>query len=242
MRTLPVLLLALAPAAALAVEPFADFETGVAIAGMNDVRIPGEGGTLFSLTDDLKASPVPYYRVRLGAVLGGRHTIFGFYTPVRTVSHGTLAKDVVFQGVTFPAGSEVTALYRFDSPRLTYRYGLVRSPRWEADLGFTAKIRDASIALQGARYAVKSNTGFVPLLSFRAAWRLTPGLAVVLDGDALAAPQGRAEDVALALEARLREGVHARVGYRVLEGGADNAEVYNFALFHFVGAGVTVRL
>jgi hypothetical protein len=243
MRTLPLLLLALAPAAAsAAVEPFADFETGVAIAGMNDVRIPGDGGTLVSLTDDLSTPNVPYYRVRLGAVLGGRHTIFAFYTPVRTISRGTLSKDVVFQGVTFPAGAEVTALYRFDSPRLTYRYGLLRSSRWEADLGFTAKIRDASIAFQGAQYAVKSNTGFVPLLSFRVAWKLTPGLAVVLDGDALAAKQGRAEDVSLALEGRLRDGVYARVGYRVLEGGADNAEVYNFALFHFLGAGVTVRL
>ncbi len=242
MRVLPILLLALAPAFTAAVEPFADFETGVAIPGMNDVRIPGDGGTMLSLTDDLQASPVPYYRVRLGAVLGGRHTIFGFYAPLRTTSQGALAKDVVFQGVTFRAGSPVLATYRFDSARLTYRYGLVRSDRWEVDVGATAKLRDASIALQGASYAVKTNTGFVPLLSFRAALRLAPALAVVLDGAALAASQGRAEDGSLALEARLRDGVHARVGYRILEGGADNAEVYNFALFHYVGAGLTVRL
>jgi hypothetical protein len=168
--------------------------------------------------------------------------VFGFYTPIRIVSRGTLARDVVYQGVTFPAGSSVLATYRFDSPRLTYRYGLVRSSRFDADVGFTAKVRDAAITLQGARYATKANTGFVPLLSFRAAWRVTPGLALVLDGDALAAPQGRAEDVLLALEGRLRDGVHARVGYRILEGGADNDEVYNFALVHFVGAGLTVRL
>ena len=244
MRPLAILLLALAlaPAPTTAVEPFADFETGVAWAGMNDVRIPGAGGTTFSLTDDLEASPAPYYRVRLGAVLGGRHTIFGFYAPLRIASRGTLSKDVIFQGVTFPAGSSVAATYRFDSARLTYRYGLVRSARWEADVGVTAKVRDAAISLQGAQYATKANTGVVPLLSFRAAWRFTPALAVVLDGDALAASQGRAEDVSLALEARLRDGVHARAGYRILEGGSDTDEVYNFALVHFVGAGLTVRL
>jgi hypothetical protein len=242
MRTLAILLLALAPAAASSVEPFADFETGVAWAGMNDVRIPGDTGTLFSLTDDLQASATPYYRVRLGAVLAGRHTIFGFYAPLRVESRGTLPKDVVFDGVTYAAGSSVLATYRFDSTRLTYRYGLVRSPRWELDLGITGKIRDAGITLQGEQYASKTNTGFVPLVSFRAAWRFTPALALVLDGDALASTQGRAEDVLVAVEARLRDGVHARVGYRILEGGADNDEVYNFALVNFVGAGLTVRL
>lgn len=237
-----ILLLALAPGPAVAAEAFADLETGVAWAGMNDVRIPGDGGTAFSLTDDLDASPAPYYRVRLGAVLGGRHTVFGFYTPVRLSARGTLAKDVVFQGVTFPAGSSVLATYRFDSPRLTYRYALVRSDRWEADVGLTAKIRDAAVTVQGERYATKANTGFVPLLSFRAVWRISPRLAAVLDGDALAASQGRAEDVSLSLEARLRDGVWARAGYRILEGGADNDEVYNFALVHHLGAGLTVRL
>ncbi len=240
MRTLAILLLAAAPAAA--VEPFADVETGVAWAGMNDVRIPGDGGTGFSLTDDLQASATPYARVRLGAVLGGRHTIFGSYAPLRIQSKGPLPRDVVFEGVTFAAGAPVLAVYRFDTARLTYRYGLLRSARWEVDLGATALLRDAAITLQGARYATKANTGVVPLLSFRAAWRLSPALALVLDGDALAAPQGRAEDVSLALEARLREGVHARAGYRILEGGADNVSVYNFALVHLVGAGLTVRL
>lgn len=241
MRSLALLVLAAAPAAAPALEPFADVEAGVAWAGMNDVRIPGDGGTLFSLTGDLPASPTPYQRVRLG-VVGERHTLFAFYGPLRITSKGTLPKDVVFEGVTFPAGASVLAIYRFDTARLTYRYGLVRSPRWEVDLGATALLRDAAITLQGAQGATKANLGLVPLLSFRVAWRFGPALALVLDGDALAAPQGRAEDVSLALEARLRDGVAARAGYRILEGGADNASVYNFALVQFVGAGLTVRL
>lgn len=241
MRTLAILLLLAAPAAGRAVEPFVDFETGVAWEVMNDVRIPGTTGTTFSLTDDLSAEQVPYFRLRLGAVLG-RHTVFGFYAPLRIESRGTLPKDVVFQGVTFPAGSSATATYRFDSIRLTYRYGFVRSRRWDVDLGVTGKVRDAAISMQGAAFATKPNTGVVPLISFRVAFRLAPALALVLDGDGLAAPQGRAEDVQLALEGRLREGVHARVGYRILEGGADNDSVYNFALVSYVGAGLTVRL
>jgi hypothetical protein len=82
----------------------------------------------------------------------------------------------------------------------------------------------------------------VPLLSFRFAWRFAPPFALVVDGDALAAPQGRAEDVLAAVEVALRDGVAVRAGYRIIEGGADNAEVYTFALIHLVGVGLTVRL
>ena len=30
-----------------------------------------------------------------------------------------------------------------------------------------------------------------------------------------------------------------RAGYRILEGGADNDEVYNFSLFNYASAGIT---
>jgi len=38
----------------------------------------------------------------------------------------------------------------------------------------------------------------------------------------------------------VRDDVELRVGYRRLEGGADNDEVYSFACFHDVVAGMTV--
>lgn len=244
MRLLALGLLAslLSPETARGAEWFADLETGVLWAGSNDVRIPGDAGTRFSLVDDLDASQAPYHRVRLGATLAGRHTVFAFFTSVRLGARGTLDRDVRFLNATYPAGSAVSATYRFDSYRLTYRYALVRAERWEAEVGFTAKIRDAAIALQGEAYQRRANTGFVPLLSFRAAAKISRRLSIVLDGDALAAPQGRAEDVGLALELALRDGVAARAGYRLIEGGADNDSVYNFAFVHHLGLGLTVRL
>ncbi|MBK7711757.1 MAG: hypothetical protein IPJ37_13005 [Bacteroidales bacterium] len=33
-----------------------------------------------------------------------------------------------------------------------------------------------------------------------------------------------------------------RAGYRILEGGADNDEVYNFALFHYASVGLCIYL
>ena len=238
-----VAMLLIAPVAASAdVRVFADVEGAAAWAGRNDVRIPGAGGTKLSLVNDLSSDVAPTFRARLGVVLAERHVLFGTYAPVRLGSRGTLPRDTVFAGETFAAGSAVEARFRFDSYRLTYRYGLVRSERIDLDLGATAFLRDAAISLQGARFAEKANVGFVPLLSFRFAWRFAPPFALVIDGDALAAPQGRAEDVLGAVEVALRDGVAVRAGYRIIEGGADNAEVYNFALIHHVGVGLTVRL
>jgi hypothetical protein len=225
-----------------------DLEAGPVFSGYNDVRIPGDSGTLFSLTDDLEARIALGLRARVSKTFGDRHWVSALYAPLRVESHGTFDRDVLFAGRTFSSGTEVNALYRFDSYRLTYRYGLVRAGRFRFDLGLTAKVRDAEVSLAYAGagppegQAKKTNTGFVPLVSFRAKWQFLPRVGLVLDGDALGVPQGRAEDVMAALQFGIGKRVEARIGYRVLEGGSDVDEVYGFALFHYAVAGVTLWL
>lgn len=231
-----------APRPAGAAEGFAEVEMGIVWASRNDVAIPGTSGTRLSLVNDLEPDEVPYARTRVGATFGGRHAVFVTWAPVRLEASGALGRNVRFQGVNFAAGSHVHARFAFDSYRATYRYGLLRSERLDLDVGGTAFVRDAAISLQGASFAEKTNVGFVPLLSFRAAWRFARPFSLVVDGDALAAPQGRAEDVLIAIDAELRPGVAVRAGYRVIEGGADNATVYNFALLNHLGLGLSVRL
>jgi len=224
-----------------------DIEAGPVFSGYNDVRIPGDTGTDFSLTEDLHARTAFAWRARVSKAFGDRHWVSVLVAPLRVESRGTLNRDVLFAGRSFDASTEeLEALYRFDSYRLTYRYGLVRTARFGLDLGLTAKVRDAEISLNYAHVmlpgASKTNTGFVPLISFRAHWQLGPRVGLVLDGDALGVPQGRAEDVTAVLRFGFGERVDARVGYRVLEGGSDVDEVYGFALFHYAVAGVTLWL
>ncbi len=244
MRGLMLLLLLAATAAG---SWSVDLEAGPVFTGYNDVRIPGDTGTLFSLKDDLGARTALAYRARLSKTFGDRHRVSVLVAPLRVRYRGTFDRDVLFAGRVFDAGmAEIDALYRFDSYRLTYRYGLVRTARFRFDLGVTAKVRDAEIDVQYAYVrmpgATKTNTGFVPLVSFRADWQLGPWLGLLLDGDALAAPQGRAEDVLAALEFDIGDKLDVRVGYRMLEGGSDVDEVYGFALLHYIVAGVTLWL
>ena len=146
-----------------------------------------------------------------------------------------------FNGTTFPAGTSLESTFRFNSYRLTYRYLLYDSPKFQFRAGVSAKVRDAAIRLEGGGQASENtDLGFVPLLSFSAIWFAHPSLRVVLDGDALAAPQGRAEDVLLATVAPLNDHVSLKAGYRILEGGADNDEVYTFSLFHYAVAGLVM--
>lgn len=217
-----------------------DLESGVVFTGYNNVRIPGDEGTRFSLKDDLKPEAAFFYRLRFSYTLWSRHTLSLLYAPLEVTSAGSVSEDIFFEGVVFPANTNLDATYVFNSYRLTYRYEIVRKPGVEFGLGFTAKIRDAKIALSAPGLAAeKTNVGFVPIINFRLLWNMTDRLGLLLYGDALAAPQGRAEDVLLALTWNLSERFRIRAGYRILEGGADNDEVYNFSLFNYVSVGFT---
>jgi hypothetical protein len=222
----------------------AELEAGAVFAARNDARIPGNGGTRISLVRDLSTSPAPAFRVRLGYRIANRHLITALYAPLQLNARGSIEREVSFIGQTFSAGAPLLAVYRFDSYRLTYRYSIVRQEGLDVAVGLTAKIRDAETSLYGAgQVGRKLNTGFVPLLNAHLAWRPGNGaFGLLLDADALAAPQGRAEDVLIAATWALREGLELRAGYRTLEGGADNEEVYSFAWLHYAVAGFCMSL
>jgi hypothetical protein len=219
-----------------------ELEGGVVSSGYNDVRIPNFGGTLFSLSEDLDIAAKAYYRLRLSYAISRRHELSLLYAPLTLKAQGTLPDAVFFAGERFPQGATAVGIFTFNSYRLTYRYRLVDRPRLRLDIGLTAKIRDAEIALDTSGIAAsKTNVGFVPLLHLRLIWDWSNRLGLLLEADAAAAKQGRAEDVLLALNWRPAPRWQLRVGYRFVEGGADVDEVYNFAWLHYLAAGVALQ-
>lgn len=222
--------------------PEADFEVGVVAASSNSVRIPGAGGTRLSLVDELRTGAAPFFRLRAGYRFAERHYVTALYAPLAVTARGELEREVFFAGETFAAGSSVLAVYRFDSYRLTYRYELVRRETFDLAVGLTGKLRDAEVSLYGPEVARKTNTGFVPLVNLHLSWRPQGGrFGLVFDADALAAPQGRAEDLLLAGTWAVREGLTLRAGYRTVEGGSNVDEVYSFAWLHYGVVGAELR-
>lgn len=229
-------------ASPLASQAFIDVEGGVAFTGYNDVAIPADTGTMISLADEIQSDPALALRLRLGFTFADRHTLFLLAAPLTATGKGTLTETSSYKDAVFPAGTEVESRYRFDSYRLTYRYLLADTDALSFGAGITAKVRSADIALMSdTAYARRSDLGVVPLINFAFNWNFADPFGLVLEGDALVTPFGRAEDVLAAIQYTPSDRVRYRIGYRLLEGGSDGGgDVYTFALFHYVTAGVTV--
>ena len=244
MRRSSALLLALTAALAAhagAGDFHATLEGGAAWQTRNDFRIPGDGGTLVELAD-YDSGPVAAFRATLTWDLTSRQSLRLLAAPLRVETTFTPDAPIVFQDLTFPAGQPTDATYVFNSYRLTWYWRFPSSGKWSFRLGATVKVRDAEIGLAGAPgSSVKDDLGAVPLLYAYARYQATDRFALELEADALAAPQGRAEDVSLKGVFRVSDRVDVDLGYRLLEGGADNDEVYTFAFFHYAVAGVRVR-
>lgn len=219
-----------------------DFENGAAMSGFNDVRIPGDTGTLFSFADDLASDTAYFWRVRADVRLAPKHVLSALVAPLTINSAGSFEQPVSFAGATFAPRVPVKGLYVFNSYRVTYRYEPIRRENWMFGVGVTIKVRDAITRLEsnGVR-AEKTNVGAVPLVNVKFERRLGGRATFLLEGDALAAPQGRAEDIFAGILVQAGNRWSIKAGYRFLEGGADNDEVYAFALVHYLAAGVVVR-
>jgi hypothetical protein len=219
-----------------------EFEGAAVWQSRNDVAIPGDTGTRFDLTDLTGKGPFPGGRVTLDWQFAPRHRLRAMVAPLEFSGTGRLDRPVRFAGRRYAAGIPTEATYRFNSYRLGYHYTLLQSRRWTVRVGAAAKIRDAKIELsQGAKTSRDTDLGFVPLLHADATYRISPRWWATADVDGLGAPQGRAIDLALKLHFRLDHRCDLAVGYRTIEGGADNDSVYTFAWLHQAVVSIGVR-
>jgi hypothetical protein len=217
-----------------------EVEAGPVWQGMNDLEIPNDGtATRIAVEELIGRGPSFAYRIYVSYDFNERHGLRVLFAPLTIEGDGTPVGEIRFDGETFPADVVTHASYKFNSYRLTYRYRFHDGENWRWHVGFTAKIRDAEVIVsQASNEASYDNVGFVPLLYLAGEWKITERWSAVLDADALAAPQGRAEDVALKVGYRIGSGWSAAAGYRMVEGGADNDEVYTFAWLHYAVASV----
>lgn len=220
-------------------QSYVRFEGASVWQSRNDQRIPGNTGTEFSIADFDKG-PFFGYRLYVGHLWGDRHEVRLLYAPLEFDVSGQLSRATFFEGQNFAPGTPTKVDYKFNSYRVTYAYHFDPQGDWELALGFTAKIRDARVRLEQAGISSeKSNIGFVPLLNFQAKYNFNDEWRFRFDVDGLAAPQGRAFDAALFIERDFKPwSVFA--GYRTVEGGADNDDVYSFAWVHYATVGAAI--
>ena len=222
--------------------PALTVELGAAWQLRNTAQVSNEPpNTRFKIDDLTGDGPYPAGRVVLDWPLNEKHRLRFLIAPLGIDETGTTSQPIVFRDTTFAPGP-IDVKYRFDSYRASYRYVFYERERWTWSGGGTLNIRDAEIRLQqGTLTRVRKNTGVVPLLALEGQWRFAPGWYGLLDFEGLAAPQGRAIDVALKLGYDVTPNISVAGGYRILDGGADNDDLYTFARFDSAVLGLTWR-
>lgn len=219
-------------------QTFLNLESGVFYTGVNDIR-NGSNGTLFSVKNDFQTPVSPFFRLRAGYLLNGKNHFSVLYAPLKIAETGTLEKDILFDGKNFKANMPIDVVYKFNSYRFTYTRKIISNDKFEFGLGLSAKIRDAGTSLKNREYFKENfNVGLAPLINLLATWKLSQKISLDFFGECIAASKGRAIDVSLSGRYSLTKDLHANIGYRLLEGGADGTNRYNFVKLHFVFVGL----
>jgi hypothetical protein len=217
-------------------------ESGAVWFSRNDVRIPGDTGTKFDMLDLTGKGPDPYVRLYATYAFNRRHALRLTVAPLEAEGTGALKESTVFENDVFDPGVPTKGTYRFNTYRLTYRWTFYDTDHWRWGVGAAALVRDAEIALeQAGKKQVRDDLGVVPLLHLYGEYIWTDQLSLILDMEGAASSPGRAVDAALKARWTFDSDWYVSAGYRTLEGGADNDDVYTFSWLHYALAEIGYR-
>jgi hypothetical protein len=217
-----------------------NLELGSAQNSYNQVKIDGENGTMFNLRPALNSSD--YYRISFIQKFKSSNGIRFLYAPLKFSGEKNFNKDIYFNGELFPSNQKTEAQFQFNSYRATYFREIISQKNFLLRVGGTIKVRDAFIELkQSDRTKARKSIGIVPLFYAYSKYKFENNFLLTLDFDGLVAPQGRALDVGLMFGYYFNPTLQIDVGYRMLEGGADNEKVYNFSQINYLFTAVQLN-
>jgi len=219
-------------------QSFVNLESGAIFTGVNDIR-NGNNGSVISLKSDFHIPVIPFLRVRAGYLLDEKYHFSFLYAPLKIEQTGTIERDILFDGKNFKASIPIEVVYKFNSYRFTYNRRIIRKDNFIFGLGVSAKIRDAGVLLKN-RDALSKNfsIGFAPLLNLLANWNISKKTGIDIFGEGISASKGRAIDLSLSGSYRFSKDLQGNIGYRLLEGGSNGTNRYNFIQLHFIFVGL----
>ncbi len=238
-----LLLLPLGQISASAASVDLRISVGGSFQSKNDVQVPNsDAGTRFSLFEAAGDGPATATRVELNWNFKTRHNLRVMLAPLSYTESVTFDDLVQFAGESFDANQPLDATYKFNSWRIGYHYTVMQSAKANFQVGATLKIRDAEIRLeQGGTTGLDDDLGFVPLLYVAGKYRLNEKWTIGGDLDGLAGGPGRAIDLGFTVDYAITKRFRVGADLRVLEGGADVEQVFNFAQFNSAAISVSTR-
>lgn len=214
-----------------------EFELSSTWQARNDIQIPNDlSGSRFS-PKDIVAENFYWNNARINGLynFNDKHALRLVLAPLSYSETGSSDIPIQFQNQSFQANQPLRTEYTFNSWRIGYQYHFYEHDKHDMWFGVTGKVRDAEIGLrQQDVSATDDNVGFVPLLYFATEYRFNDRWSLFADIDGLAGGPGRAFDLSVKLNYTLDNDWKLGIGYRTLEGGVDNDDVYNFSWFNSV--------
>lgn len=221
-------------------EPFVQVRGSAELGGLfvlgHTVQL-SKAGTVFDYTADGGQNVFfPFGRLSAELELNGHHTFVLLYQPLDLRSSSVLRRDVIADGLRFPAGTAMDFRYFFDFYRFSYMYDFWGDrPADEFSWGLSLQIRNAIIdftSADGSLSRTRSNIGPVPAIKARIRHTFDNGIFLGGEADGMYAPvkyiNGGDSDVEGAiLDISLRTGyvvspaVDVFINLRQLAGGAE---------------------
>lgn len=196
-----------------------------------------KSGTVFDYTADGGQNVFfPFGRLSAELELDGHHTFILLYQPLDLRTRTVLDRDLLADGLRFPAGTAMDLRYFFDFYRASYLYDFWGDrPRDEFSWGLSLQIRNAIIdftSADGSLSRTRSNIGPVPAVKARIRHTFPCGFWIGGEADGMYAPikyinggdsdvEGAILDISLRAGYVVTEGVDVFVNLRELAGGAE---------------------
>ena len=211
----------------------AEVEAGGLWQSRNDIGVPGDSGTRFSMAQLMGRGPSSYARVGLGYRINPIHEVRLLWAPLSMSGSGELDQTTQFAGQSFAAGVPTSARYRLDSYQLTWRAKVHEGEVWRWHAGLSGRYLDGGAELEQAGVVARfSEDGFLPMLHLDGGAQLFPGWRAELNADAGALDQRRMFDISAQVKTALDDDWELGFGYRGTEAWFENDEAFNFPWFH----------
>jgi hypothetical protein len=206
-------------------------------------------GSQISLEDDLGLDDddeIPV--VSLAVRPWSKHKFFFGYMGMDRNARKVLSEDITFDGVSFPAGTDVDTDFDIDMYRAGYTWSFLQNATWELGFSVGAYWIDMDMrmaALDGAVEADFNESEPFPMLGFSGSWLLSKDWLIRGTAEAFSIDRNDTEgdfyNVRLECEYAFTESISMGAGYDLVRIDAKDTKKNNKVNYDYDGALVFLR-
>jgi hypothetical protein len=206
-------------------------------------------GSQISLEDDLGLDDddeIPF--VSMAVRPWAKHKFFFSYMGMDRNAKKVLSDDITFDGVSFPAGTDVDSDFDIDMYRLGYTWAFLQNAAWELGFSVGAYWLDMDMrmaALDGAVEPDYNESEPFPMIGFSGTWLLNKDWLIRGTAEAFSIDMNDTEgdfyNVRLECEYAFTESISVGAGYDLVRIDAEDNKQNNKVKYDYDGALVFLR-